>query len=135
MNGSSYTGNVRFMLYNAMRVGEARYLQFCDLEYLEHTNELEHDNVEVIANENLRPHRLKISVDGKTSKREIVANEQIRSSVFYLYKLVDNALKTRGAYEEGSNIWESDMHLFGPADEIVTTIFEVGFKELLIAAG
>jgi hypothetical protein len=40
------------MLYSAMRDGEARYLQFCDLEYLEHTNKLEHDNVEVIANEN-----------------------------------------------------------------------------------
>ena len=52
MNGCSYTGNIRFMLYSAMRVGEARYLQFCDLEYLEHTNKLEHDNVEVIANEN-----------------------------------------------------------------------------------
>ena len=87
MNGSSYTGNIRFMLYSAMRVGEARYLQFCDLKYLEHTNELEHDNVEVIANENLRPRRLKISVDGKTGKREIVDNEQIRPSVFYLYKL------------------------------------------------
>jgi len=44
-------------------------------------------------------------------------------------------LKTRGAYEEGSNIWESDTHVFGRADETVTTIFEVGFKELLIAAG
>ena len=83
----------------------------------------------------IRPLRLKISVDGKTDEREIVANEQIRSSVFYLYKLTKNALKTRGAYEEGSNIWESDTHLFGPADEIVTTIFEVGFKELLIATG
>ena len=87
MNGSSYTGNIRFMLYSAMRVGEARYLQFCDLEYLEHTNELENDDLEVIANENVRPLRLKISVDGKIGKREIVANEQIRPSVFYLYKL------------------------------------------------
>ena len=123
------------MLYSAMRVGEARYLQFCDLECLEHTNELEHDNVEVIANENVRPLRIKISVDGKIGKREIVANEQIRSSVFYLYKLAKNALKTRGAYEEGSNMWENYTHLFGRADETVTTIFEVGFKELLIAAG
>jgi hypothetical protein len=61
------------MLYSAMRVGKSRYLQFCDLEHLEHTNELEHDNLEVIANENVRPLRLKISVDGKTGKREIVA--------------------------------------------------------------
>ena len=44
-------------------------------------------------------------------------------------------MKTRGAYEEGSNIWESDTHVFGRADETVTTIFEVGFKELLIATG
>lgn len=135
MNGSSYTGNIRFMLYSAMRVGEARYLQFCDLECLEHTNELEHDNVEVIANENVRPLRLKISVDGKTGKPEMVANEQIRLSVFYLHKLAKNMLKTRVAYEEGSDIWESDTHLFGLADETVTTIFEVGFKELLIATG
>ena len=121
------------MLYNAMRVGEARYLQFCDLECLEHTNELEHYNVEVIANENVRPLRLKISVYGKTGKREIVANEQIRPSVFYLYKIVKNAVKTCGAYEEGSNIWESDTHLFERADETVSTIFEVGYKELLNA--
>ena len=103
--------------------------------YLEHTNELEHDNVEVIANENVRPLRLKISVDGKTGKPEMVANEQIRPSVFYLHKLAKNMLKTRVAYEEGSDIWESDTHLFGLADETVTTIFEVGFKELLIATG
>ena len=135
MNGSSYTGNIRFMLCSAMRVGESRYLQFCDFEYLEHTNELEHDNLEVIANENVRPLRLKTSVDNKTGKRKIVANKQIGPSVFYLYKLVKNALKTCGAYEEGSNIWESDTYLFGLADEIVTTIFEVGFKELLIVAG
>jgi hypothetical protein len=83
----------------------------------------------------VRPLRLKISVDGKTGKPEMVANEQIRPSVFYLHKLAKNMLKTRVAYEEGSDIWESDTHLFGLADEIVTTIFEVGFKELLIATG
>lgn len=128
-------GYIRFMLLSAMRVGEARYLQFCDLEYLEQTNELEHDNLKVIANNNVRSLLLKISVGGKTGKQEIVANEQIRPSIFCLYKLAKDALKTRVAYNEGSNIWESDTYLFGRADGTVTKVFEVGFKELLIAVG
>ena len=118
-------GYIRFMAHSGLRIGEARYLRFCDMEYFDDANDEEY------ANKNAPPRWLRIWVDGKTGKREVSAHEEIRPSVYYLHQLAKEALEARGEYTEGFNIWESELYVFGRADGTPTKTFEVGFKRLL----
>jgi len=105
---------ILIMSNTGMRVGEARGLRWCDL-----------DNV-ILPNED---ERLLLKVDGKTGKRDTIANQGTETYIKRLFDFRRNELDIMGK--------EIDMneHVFCHPDGTPVISYKIGYKTLLEKCG
>mgnify|MGYP003117814170 CR=1 FL=1 len=101
---------ILIMSNTGMRVGEARGLRWCDLESVVLPNEGE---------------RLLLKVDGKTGKRDTIANQ---GTEVYIKRLYQNRMTELNMTEDK---FDMNEHIFCHPDGKAINSYKVGYKTLL----